>query len=66
MSEQEFDERFQHLPETIRDKVNAAMADAQVVFKVKVGELLVNRKETAEHRSRPPAGSVRRAARCPS
>ncbi|MBT2534520.1 hypothetical protein J7E83_20790 [Arthrobacter sp. ISL-48] len=49
MSEQNPQVRFQNLPATVRDRVNEAMSDAKVVFKVKVGELLVNRKETAEH-----------------
>lgn len=49
MSEQELQARFQGLPAKIREKVDAVLADARVLLKVRVGEMLTDSEERAEH-----------------
>lgn len=49
MSENELQARFQSLPAGIRDKVNTALSDAKIAFKLRVGLALADKKETAEH-----------------
>jgi hypothetical protein len=49
MSEQELQARFQGLPAKIREKVDAVLADAKVLLKVRVGEMLTDSEERAEH-----------------
>ncbi len=57
MSEHDTQARFQNLPGTVRDKVDDAMSDAKVAFKVKVGELLVNRVVDVDLHLQAPAGT---------
>jgi hypothetical protein len=49
MSEQELQARFQGLPAKIREKVDEVLADAKVLLKVRVGEMLTGSQERAEH-----------------
>jgi hypothetical protein len=49
MSEQELQARFQGLPAKIREKVDAVLADAKVLLKVRVGEMLTDSEKRAEH-----------------
>lgn len=49
MSEQDLQVRFQGLPAKIREKVDGALADAKVVLKVRVGEMLAGSEERARH-----------------
>jgi hypothetical protein len=41
--------RFQKLPETVREKVEAALSDAKIALKLRVAELLADKEEMAEH-----------------
>lgn len=49
MSEQELQARFQGLPAKVREKVDEVLADAKVLLKVRVGEMLTGSQERAEH-----------------
>ncbi|WP_265447136.1 hypothetical protein [Flexivirga meconopsidis] len=49
MSQQSLEQRFQGLPATVRQKVDAVIDDAKVALKVRVGELLADKDEVAEH-----------------
>jgi hypothetical protein len=49
MSENELQARFQGLPAGIRDKVNTALSDAKIAFKLRVGLALADKREMAEH-----------------
>jgi hypothetical protein len=49
MSENELQARFQSLPASIRDKINTALSDAKIAFKLRVGLALADKKEKAEH-----------------
>ncbi|NNG40566.1 hypothetical protein HJ588_14960 [Flexivirga sp. ID2601S] len=49
MSQSSLEQRFQGLPATVRQKVDAVIDDAKVALKVRVGELLADKEEVAEH-----------------
>jgi hypothetical protein len=49
MSEQAALEKFQSLPAAIREKVETAIADAKIELKLRVGLMLADPKEKAEH-----------------
>jgi hypothetical protein len=49
MSEQDLRTRYEALPATVREKVNAALADAKIALKLRVAEVLADRDEVAEH-----------------
>lgn len=49
MSDADLEHRFQKLPGAIRDRVNAVIDDAKITLKVRVGELLADKEEMAEH-----------------
>ncbi len=49
MTDDELQARFQGLPAAIRDKVNTALSDAKIAFKLRVGLALADKQEKAEH-----------------
>jgi hypothetical protein len=49
MSEHELQARYQGLPAKIREKVDEVLADAKVLLKVRVGEMMTGSQERAEH-----------------
>lgn len=49
MSDRDLESRFQGLPTTIREKVDAIVGDAKIALKVRVAELLADKEEMAEH-----------------
>ncbi|MFC5910499.1 hypothetical protein [Streptacidiphilus monticola] len=49
MSEIDLQARFQKLPETVREKVDSALADAKIALKLRIAELLADKQEMAEH-----------------
>ncbi|MER6936986.1 hypothetical protein ABTX24_25420 [Nocardioides sp. NPDC127514] len=49
MSDRDLENRFQGLPTTIREKVDAVVGDAKIALKVRVAELLADKEEMAEH-----------------
>ncbi|GAA2154857.1 MULTISPECIES: hypothetical protein [Glycomyces] len=49
MSDTELQAKFQSLPAAIREKVETALSDAKIELKVRVGLMLADPKEKAEH-----------------
>ncbi|WAU82529.1 hypothetical protein O1Q96_23955 [Streptomyces sp. Qhu-G9] len=49
MSEKDLHARFQKLPESVREKVDTALADAKIALKLRVAEVLADKEEAAEH-----------------
>jgi hypothetical protein len=49
MTEIDLHARFQKLPETVREKVEAVLSDAKIALKLRVAELLADKEEMAEH-----------------
>jgi hypothetical protein len=49
MSEQDLETRFQGIPAVVREKVDTVLADAKIALKVRIGELLSDKDEMAQH-----------------
>ncbi|MEU6353015.1 hypothetical protein ABZ896_27430 [Streptomyces sp. NPDC047072] len=49
MSEQALHAKFQQFPAAVREKVDAALADAKIALKLKAAEVLADKAEMAEH-----------------
>jgi len=49
MSQQELEARFEGIPNTAREKVNAVLADAKIALKIRIGEFLADKDEMAQH-----------------
>ncbi|MEU8433476.1 hypothetical protein AB0F18_11250 [Streptomyces sp. NPDC029216] len=49
MGEKDLQDRFQKLPEAVREKVDSALADAKIALKLRIAELLADKEEMAEH-----------------
>lgn len=49
MSDRDLENRFQGLPTTIREKIDAVIDDAKIALKLRVAELLADKEEMAEH-----------------
>ncbi|MFF5714007.1 hypothetical protein [Streptomyces sp. NPDC012756] len=49
MGEKDLQDRFQKLPEAVREKVDSALADAKIALKLRIAELLADKEETAKH-----------------
>jgi hypothetical protein len=49
MTEHELEARFQGIPTTVREKVDAVLADAKIGLKLRIAELLADKDEMAEH-----------------
>ncbi|MQY40518.1 hypothetical protein SRB17_85510 [Streptomyces sp. RB17] len=49
MSEKDLHAKFQTLPDAVREKVDATLADAKIALKLKVAEILADKEEVAEH-----------------
>ncbi|MER7559533.1 hypothetical protein ABTZ46_21500 [Nocardioides sp. NPDC126508] len=49
MSDRDLENRFQGLPTTVREKIDAVIDDAKIALKLRVAELLADKEEMAEH-----------------
>ena len=49
MSEHDMQAKFESLPAAVRDRVNAAISDAKIALKLRIGIALADKKEMAEH-----------------
>ncbi|MGW0709509.1 hypothetical protein ACWD4G_26740 [Streptomyces sp. NPDC002643] len=49
MSEKDLHAKFQKLPETVRERVDSALSDAKIAFKLRVAEVLADKEDMAEH-----------------
>jgi len=49
MSEHDMQAKFESLPAAVRDRVNAAISDAKIALKLRIGVALADKKEMAEH-----------------
>jgi hypothetical protein len=49
MNENQLDAKFQKLPAAIRDRVNTALSDAKIAFKLRIGLALADEQEKAAH-----------------
>ncbi|MBB4980395.1 hypothetical protein [Streptomyces nymphaeiformis] len=49
MGEKDLQDRFQKLPEAVREKADSALADAKIALKLRIAELLADKEEKAKH-----------------
>jgi len=49
MSEHDMQAKFESLPAAVRDRVNAAISDAKIALKLRIGIALADKKVAAEH-----------------
>jgi len=49
MSEHDLQTKYESLPAAVRDRVNAAISDAKIALKLRIGIALADKKEMAEH-----------------